>query len=408
MIPWTEKYRPKSLSDVQGNNKDLREIKSWAEGFLPGDSAILLVGDPGVGKTSTAQALANEMDWTINEINASSARTTVDMQRIASEIASQPPSGERQLILLDEVDSLSRKSSIKPLEEALENPPNPIIAIANEEWKVPNSITKQCEKYEFKLGKASIKSKLKKIAEKEDLDLSAKQLGKLATRGNLRAAIQDLQQYALTGELDWDQRRLEADNFDTVDGFLNADSYVNVTMGSRELVEWLNENLSVDYRGLELGMAHEALAMADRWNNLAFSEGRFKLLKYAYPLAEMTKDFRLTEPYDGWFNKSYPSQFRHNTPKPEGDSGEAILYRKLKGYDSGEFGFQGDFTYFRKVVLPILKNLPERKKFELILNESLSKETKVFNALDISKTDYREWLENSEKSERNQNGIGNW
>lgn len=408
--PWIEKHRPESLGEIQGNNTALKEIRQWAEKFLPGDTPLLLIGNPGTGKTSTVQALANEMEWPINEVNASSARTSDDIRQMASQISSLPPSGGRQLVFLDEIDSLSKKASTKPLEEALKEPKNPVIAVANEEWKVPKGISRQCKQYDFKLGKQSIKAKIREIAEKEDLDISKQDIGKLATRGNLRAAIQDLQKYAQSGEMDWDDRRLEADNFETVDGFLNADSYVNVSMTPPELVEWLNENLTVDYQGLELGMAYESLARADRWNSLAQDTGNYKFWKYASILAEISKDFRITEPYGGWFDKSYPSYYRHNAPKASDDSAEAKLYRYLKGYDTGEFRFAGGFVYFRDVVVPILQDLGEDEKFRLILNHALSDDKSVFSVLDVAESDYTDWLEESGQGGRQKkaSGIGDW
>ena len=60
---WTEKYRPKVLSEVAGND-DLRGkinkwLRTWDKSFKP----ILLQGTPGVGKTSLVYALAKELDY---------------------------------------------------------------------------------------------------------------------------------------------------------------------------------------------------------------------------------------------------------------------------------------------------------------------------------------------------------
>lgn len=408
-LPFVEKYRPTKTSSIQGNNKSLRQLRKWLKEWEDGDTAVLIHGSPGIGKTTTAECLANDFDLPINEINASSASRTDDIRRIARQVSSKPISGEKQLIVIDECDSFHRSVSLSPLTDVLKNPPNPIIIIAEEDWKVPNSIKRRCKSYEFKLQKRSIKAKLREIAEKEGIDISEQNLGKLATRGNLRAAIQDLQMF-VGGEVDWDNRRLEADNFDMVDGFLKAKKYVNVSMNPEELVIWLDENLANDFRGLELGLSHEALARADQFNTRAKRTEDYRYWKYSSAIAKMTKNLRLTEAYDGWIDKGYPDYFRQSTPTPDDDSKEAKLYRRLKGYDSGEFGISGDYTRFRKMVLPILKELPEEERFRIVLNNfSKDEASDVLRALDLKKSDYEEWLEETtEEPIKTTKGIGDW
>ena len=71
---WTEKYRPTSLSDVLGNAKAVNTLLRWARDWEhgpPAKPALILAGSPGIGKTSTALALASEMGWGVIELNAS-------------------------------------------------------------------------------------------------------------------------------------------------------------------------------------------------------------------------------------------------------------------------------------------------------------------------------------------------
>src|SRR5512136_2927405 len=88
MEDWTEKYRPKSLRDVLGNERALSSLRAWAErwnqGKTPEKRAAILAGKPGTGKTSTAHALAADLGWTILELNASDARNESSIRRVAT------------------------------------------------------------------------------------------------------------------------------------------------------------------------------------------------------------------------------------------------------------------------------------------------------------------------------------
>ena len=74
---WTEKYRPKKLSEVVGQYNFTIDAESWVEqGNMPN---VLLYGIAGVGKTAAGIALANDIlkedvDNNFFEINASDDR----------------------------------------------------------------------------------------------------------------------------------------------------------------------------------------------------------------------------------------------------------------------------------------------------------------------------------------------
>lgn len=74
---WLEKYRPKVLSEVQGNDEAVSKLKQIAlQGNTPN---LILVGPPGIGKTSSVlclarQLLADHFKEAVLELNASDER----------------------------------------------------------------------------------------------------------------------------------------------------------------------------------------------------------------------------------------------------------------------------------------------------------------------------------------------
>jgi replication factor C small subunit len=109
---WTEKYRPKTLDEVIGQEQIVRRLKSYVKsGNLP---HLLFSGPPGVGKTACAVALAREMfgdTWQNNfiELNASDERGIDVVRTNIKNFARTAPLGEARfkIIFLDEADALT-------------------------------------------------------------------------------------------------------------------------------------------------------------------------------------------------------------------------------------------------------------------------------------------------------------
>ena len=110
MASLTEKYRPKTLDSVRGNDKAISTFLKWASNWNSQSSAVVLHGSPGVGKTSAAHALASDMGWDVIELNASDQRTAKIINRIARNAANTGTisggSSGRKLVILDEADNL--------------------------------------------------------------------------------------------------------------------------------------------------------------------------------------------------------------------------------------------------------------------------------------------------------------
>lgn len=106
---WTEKYRPASLDGyVFKDNGQKEQIESWIkDGTIP---HLLFSGAPGVGKTTLAKILINQMgidEYDILEINASRENSVDIIRDKITNFVSTMPFGKFKVVLLDEADYIT-------------------------------------------------------------------------------------------------------------------------------------------------------------------------------------------------------------------------------------------------------------------------------------------------------------
>ncbi len=148
-----EKYRPRTLSEVRGNHKAVEELRKWALNWPAEKTAALLYGKPGIGKTSSAVALANDMGWQVLELNASDKRTQRAINVTAGS-ASRNASlqNAQKLILLDEIDNLhgnSDRGGAKAVTELVKKTREPVILTANDLYGVSSTLRGHCKLIAF-------------------------------------------------------------------------------------------------------------------------------------------------------------------------------------------------------------------------------------------------------------------
>lgn len=106
---WTEKYRPSDVDGYVFRDEDQRaQVKSWIDaGTIP---HLLFSGAPGVGKTTLAKILINQLkvdEYDVLEINASRENSIDTIRDKITGFVATMPFGDFKVVLLDEADYIS-------------------------------------------------------------------------------------------------------------------------------------------------------------------------------------------------------------------------------------------------------------------------------------------------------------
>lgn len=206
--PWVEKYRPKTLDEVVGQDHIIQRLKRYVkEGSMPN---LMFTGPAGVGKTTTAIALAKETlgeYWRQNflELNASDAR---GIDTVRNEIKSfcrlKAVGSPFRIIFLDEVDNMT-KDAQHALRREMEmyTKTSSFILSCNYSSKIIDPIQSRCAIFRFAPVKGhQIISRLDYIAKAENLNISNNAIEIIVyfAEGDMRRAVNILQASSSMGE----------------------------------------------------------------------------------------------------------------------------------------------------------------------------------------------------------------
>ncbi|WP_370005229.1 replication factor C small subunit [Methanothermobacter sp. KEPCO 2] len=206
--PWVEKYRPQKLDDIVGQEHIIPRLKRYVEErSMPN---LMFTGPAGVGKTTTALALAREIlgeYWRQNflELNASDARGIDTVRTSIKNFCRLKPVGAPfRIIFLDEVDNMT-KDAQHALRREMEmyTKTSSFILSCNYSSKIIDPIQSRCAIFRFlPLKGRHIISRLEYIAKQEGLEYEPQALDTVVyfAEGDLRKAINILQSAASLGE----------------------------------------------------------------------------------------------------------------------------------------------------------------------------------------------------------------
>ncbi len=286
---WTVKHKPKSVAEIIGNTEAIQKFVDWIRSWekaIPKKRAAFLYGPPGIGKTITVEALANDSSMEFVEKNASDYRTEEAINRFAG-LASQYGSlfGAKRIILLDELDGLtgtSDRGGVKAITDVVKNAQCPVVLIANSAYDPRfSNLRINCLLIEFKkLAAGEVAKHLKRICEREGIQADENALKFIARRsgGDVRSAVNDLQALGqgkkkLTYEdVSWLGYRDRQDSIFSVlrmilYGKTCASAKLALSMADVDndmLFEWIYENVPAHFTDPhDLTNAMEALSIAD-------------------------------------------------------------------------------------------------------------------------------------------------
>ena len=212
-MEWTVKYAPRTLNDLVGNKSNYTKLLTWLKNYYAVKPSArgkafkymtLLVGPPGIGKTSGIIAISKELHFELIEFNASDQRNANIISRLVGRETKTHvnPGYKGKIILLDEVDGIQGredKGGLAALMKLAKESVHPIICTANDPQStkirsLKNStmtITLQFKKPE----NSEMVTLLENIVKREGLTVAPKLLQVICNNanGDIRGAVNDLE-----------------------------------------------------------------------------------------------------------------------------------------------------------------------------------------------------------------------
>lgn len=325
------------MSQIVGNKEAIQKfvdwVKSWERG-VPKKRVTFLYGPPGIGKTVTVEALANDFKMELVEKNASDYRTEDAINRFAG-LASQYNSlfGGKKIVLLDELDGLtgtSDKGGVKAITDVAKTAQCPIVLIANNAYDPRfSNLRNYSLLIEFKKPPAGeVIKHLKHICASEAIQADEDALKFIAQRseGDVRSAVNDLQALSqgkkkLTYEdVSWLGYR---DRQDTIFSVLRMILYGRTCVSAKQAVdmadvdidmlfEWIYENVPEHLTDPhDLARAMDALSMADVYRSRIRATQDWSLTRYVidFMTAGVAMARKNTKTH-GWIPFKFPTRIQ--------------------------------------------------------------------------------------------------
>ena len=210
---WVEKYRPQKIDDCILPDSLKKTFKDYvAQGELP---HFLLCGTAGVGKTTIAKALCNEIGAEFVILNGSDTGGHIDTLRttIKGFATSVSLTDAKKVIILDEADYLQANSTQPALRNYMEefSANCRFIFTANYKNRIIEPIHSRCAVIEFKIDSkekqeiaAAFFKRATAILKQEGIEFDPKVVAELITKHfpDYRRILNEMQRYSVSGKID--------------------------------------------------------------------------------------------------------------------------------------------------------------------------------------------------------------
>ena len=209
---WVEKYRPKTIGECvlpSGLKQTLSEFIS--KGDLPN---LILSGGPGVGKTTAAKAMIEELGLTYMMINGSE-ESGIDTLRVKLKNYASTVSlhGGRKYLILDEADYLNAQSTQPALRGLIEefHKNCGFILTCNYKNRLIPPLHSRCSVVDFTIQKSEKKELAEQFFKKvmnilivENIKFEPKAVAEVINKffPDWRRVINELQRYSVSGRID--------------------------------------------------------------------------------------------------------------------------------------------------------------------------------------------------------------
>jgi len=373
---WSEKYRPQNISSMIGNEDSRTALVEWFRKWKKGMKPILLVGPPGIGKTTIANLVGKQFGYDMISLNASDVRSKSRINEVLSPVLGNISVLGSPMIFVDEVDGIHGRADFggaEALIKILKEPTVPIVLAANSDSSTKmKSIKKNVKTIYFKpLPPRLLRVYLRNILQKEGEQLSPGTEIKVIdeSRGDIRSMI-NLAQSLVTGFNPQTEKSFESINVEEgINSFFKAK-----TLEEAQSVLYLmridpREKINAFYSSIitsnlsknEMKHMMQVLSEADLLYGKIFRTQEWRLLRYldAILIKLFKKDtsIRYTQ-----YNLSWPLLNRLRWDGKTLKQIFTILGRQMH-VSRSTFG-----TFYFPYLLKCMKN----KKIELELEESFS------------------------------------
>ena len=191
---WADKYAPTTLAQVIGHKDSISQLSQWLSAY-PSVKAALIIGPPGIGKTTTAHLVAAAQGYTVVEYNASDTRSVAKLRGL---FALGMKRLRKELIIMDEIDGFTAqdRGGVGELADLIRKANAPIICIGNQMAPKLAPLQKVCVTVKFSRPvKSTIATALAGVCQKEGIIVSKAELERMCeTSGNdIRSVIHALQ-----------------------------------------------------------------------------------------------------------------------------------------------------------------------------------------------------------------------